>query len=69
MSGAAAPVRSLVRDDTRHGTMTRPLFHPHLLRRAPMSLRTRLLLLVVASVVPLVGLGLVREYRAVPVRT
>jgi len=42
--------------------MTRALFPSHLLRRAPTSLRTRLLLLVFASVVPLVGLGLVREY-------
>jgi PAS domain S-box-containing protein len=42
--------------------MTRASFFPHLLRHAPMSLRTRLLLLVIVSVVPLVGLGLVREY-------
>ena len=34
----------------------------HLSRLARLSLRTRLLLLVVASAVPLTGLGLVREY-------
>jgi hypothetical protein len=39
-----------------------PAGRRRLSRRPALSLRSRLLLLVVASILPLIGLGLVREY-------
>src|SRR3954447_5314018 len=47
---------------TRRRTMNPGPINAELPRRAGLSLHARLLLLVVASVVPLIGLGLAREY-------